>query len=64
MKIQTKIPKLQMLEILHKSVNENIFMSFYVEHLKQQIWYSFTVANLLITKILFFNKFKMVVQFF
>ena len=39
-------------------------MGFYEEHLKQQIWYSFTVANLLITKILFFNKFEMVVQFF
>ena len=42
MKIRTKIPKLQMHEVLHKNVNENVFSfnfyanfhSFYDEQLK------------------------------
>ena len=57
MKIRTRMPNLQMHENLHKNVNENIFMSFYVGQLKQQICYSF---KLLISDMVF----KMVVQFF
>ena len=58
MEIRTKIPKLQMHEILHKDMNENIilhknkffihilmqiFISFYEVQLKHQICYSFTL---------------------
>ena len=50
-KIWSKIPKLKMYENLHENVNENmfsftfyaIFMSVYGGHLKQQIFYSFTL---------------------
>ena len=35
MKIQTKIPKLQMEGHLHKNMNENVFMSFMVRNMLQ-----------------------------
>ena len=51
MKISTKIPKLQMHEILHENMNGNCFhshfyanfMRFYDGQFKQQICYSFTL---------------------
>ena len=51
LKTQTKIPKLQMHENVHKMLMKTcfqshfmeIFMSFYDEQLKQQICYSFTL---------------------
>ena len=63
MKIQTKIPKLQMQENLHKNENENMFSFTFLCKFSEFLgWgiYSFTLH----ISYMVFNPFKMAVQFF